>query len=220
MEINDEIQEVLGNHKNLVYHLESNSLCGELFDPDGDSYEVKIELGNYPKFFPTVYEVGGRIPRKANRHIYTDTGSCCFTTAAKSQILLKTKIKSLLNFVNEIVIRYFENNSFYEINGFYFGQEYSHGKDGIIEAYKDILQIDDTIQVAKTLIQASNEKPLKIHQNCYCGSGRRLRKCTNGKHLINYRKLFLIDKEVIKLDLKSFEEEIDRFLKSKSDDQS
>lgn len=220
MDVNDEIKEVLAKHKSLVYHLESNSLGGELFLPDGDSYEVRIDLDSYPRFFPTVYEVGSRIPIKMDRHIYTDSKACCLTTRAISQILLKTKIKSLLDFIDEIVIRYFENNSFFEINGYYFGQEYSHGKQGIMEAYKDILQIDDAIQVAKALIQVSDNKSLKLHQNCYCSSGRRLRKCTNGKHLMNFRKLFLIEKDVIKSDLQSFEEEIDKYLKSKSDSQS
>jgi hypothetical protein len=91
MDISKEIKAVLTKHKGLVHHFKNNSLSGELFLPDGDCYDLLIELGSYPKFFPTVYETGGRIPIKMDRHMYTDTSSCCFTTGAKSQVLLKTK---------------------------------------------------------------------------------------------------------------------------------
>jgi len=213
MQIDQQIVEVLNKHNSFLYSEEDNTLSGSLLLPDGDSYEVVVELEPYPKFFPTVYETGGRIPKKMDRHIYPEPGSCCFTTTAKSQILLKTKITTLLRFMDEVVVKYFENNSFYEINKKYFGEEYSHGYNGIIEGYKDILKIDDVIIVAKTINQAINEKSLKLHQNCYCGSGRRLRKCVRGVHLNNLRNLYLIDKNVLRNDLLKFEEAIDAHLK-------
>ena len=94
MDISNQIDEVLAKHKGLIYHSEDYTLSGELILPEGDSYELRIVLSQYPRFFPTVYETGGRIPVKMDRHMYTDSGSCCFTTSAKSQILLKTKITS------------------------------------------------------------------------------------------------------------------------------
>ena len=212
MHHNDQINEVLNCHNGLVFNSSSNTLEGELFLPDGDSYDVLINLNNYPRIFPTVHEIGGRIPKKMDRHVYPDSGSCCFTTRAKSQILLKTIVKSLLDFIDEILIRYLENNSFYELNKRYYTEEYSHGKLGIIEGYKDILQIDDTIKVAKTLINVAKSKKLIIHQNCYCDSGRRLRKCHRGKHLNNLRKLYMVDKDILMQDLNSFNEAIDVYL--------
>ena len=87
MDISNQIDEVLAKHKGLIYHLEENALSGELVLPEGDNYEIRIVLEQYPQFFPMVYETGGRIPVKMDRHMYTDSGSCCFTTSAKSQIL-------------------------------------------------------------------------------------------------------------------------------------
>ena len=95
MDINTEIEGVLLKHTSLLYDRLTNKLEGKLFISESDYYDVEIEIKPYPLFFPTVYEVGERIPKKAYRHIYTDTGSCCFTTLAKSQILLKTKILTL-----------------------------------------------------------------------------------------------------------------------------
>lgn len=212
MRIEEQINEVLDFHNGLVFKSISNTLEGELFLSEGDSYEVIINLNDYPNYFPTVHEIGGRIPIKMDRHVYPDSGSCCFTTRAKSQVLLKTIVKSLLDFIDEILIRYLENNSYYELNNRYYTEEYSHGKLGIIEGYKDILQIDDTIKIAKTLIKVYKSKKLVIHQNCYCDSGRRLRKCHRGKHLSNFRKLHLVDKDILKQDLNSFNEAIGVFL--------
>lgn len=213
MDLQEQINDVLEFHKGLVYNSLSNTLEGEIFLPDGDCYDVSILVDGFPKNFPRVSENGGRIPKKMDRHVYPDSGNCCFTTRAKSQILLKTVLKSLLDFVDEILIPYLENNSYYEINNEYYTEEYSHGNLGIIEGYKDILQIDDTIKVAKTMINAVKSKKLVIHQNCYCGSGRRLRKCCRGKHLNNLRRLYMVDKDVIEQDLNSFNEAIDNYLK-------
>lgn len=211
MPIEEQINEVLDFHDGLVFNSINNTFEGELFLPDGDSYDVLININSYPNTFPTVHEIGGRIPKKMDRHIYPESGSCCFTTGAKSQILLKTVVKSLLDFVDEILIRYLENNSYYELNNRYYTEEYSHGKLGIIEGYKDILQIDDTIKVARTLIKVAKSKKLVIHQNCYCESGRKLRKCYRGKHLNNLRKLYMVDKDILMNDLNSFNEAIDDY---------
>lgn len=205
MDINKEIEDAILKHKGLVYHLESNSLSGELFLPDGDSYEVRIELEPYPIFFPTVYEIGGRIPVKMNRHIYTDTSSCCFTTGAKSQIFLKTKITSLLKFIDEIVVRFFENNSYYEINGAYCYDEYDHGSVGVIQSYQDILGITDITVICSLMLQRLQNKKLRIKDLCYCNSGQNLKKCNGGLHSNNYRLFRIIAKEVLLNDLKHFE---------------
>ena len=222
MHLKKQIDEVLDSHNGLVFNSISNTFKGELFLPDGDSYEVLINMNSYPRIFPTVYEIGGRIPIKMDRHVYPDSGSCCFTTSAKAQILLKTVVKSLLDFIDEILVRYLENNSYYELNNSYYTDEYSHGKLGVIEGYKDILQIDDSIKIAKTLIKVLKSKKLVLHQNCYCDSGKRLRKCHRGKHLSNLRKLYMVDKEILNQDLNSFNEAINVYIeeqKNKKDTQ-
>jgi len=204
MGISKEIEDVLTKHKGLVYHLGSHSLSGELFLPDDDSYDVVIKLDMYPELFPTVLEVGGRIPNKLDRHMYVDSGSCCFTTAAKSQVLLKTKIKSLLTFIDEIVIRYFQNNSYFEINKKYCYDEYDHGSMGIVQSYQDILDINDVKSIGRLMLQRLQNKKLSIRDLCYCNSGQSLKKCNSGLHCNNYRLFRMIDKEILHNDLKYF----------------
>lgn len=204
MEINDQIKEVLRTYNGLEYHSEKNELRGNLLLPDGDSYEVIIKLAPYPKFFPTVFETGGRIPIKLDRHMYTDSGSCCFTTGAKSQILLKTRITTLLKFVDEIAIRYFENNSYYEINGEYCFEEYDHGSLGVVQSYQDILGETDVKSIAILMLQCLKNKKLRIRDLCYCNSGQTLKKCSSGVHRRNYKLFRLIGKEVFQNDLLHF----------------
>jgi len=205
MDISNQIDEVLAKHKGLIYHSEDDSLSGELVLPEGDSYELRIVLDSYPQFFPKVYETDGRIPVKMDRHMYTDTGSCCFTTSAKSQILLKTKITSLLKFVDEIVVRYLENNSFYEINGKYCYGEYNHGSMGIVQSYQDILGITDIKIIGRLMVQRLQNKKLRIKDLCYCNSNQSLKKCHNGLHCNNYRLFRMIDKDVLYNDLHHIE---------------
>ena len=204
MDIRHEIEEVLKKYPALIHHLENNSLSGELFLPEGDSYEILMFLNNYPDHFPIVIETGGRIPKKLDRHIYTDSGSCCFTTAAKAQILLKTKIISLVKFIDEIVIRYFQNNSFYELNNKYCFEEYEHGSLGIIQSYQDILGIQEVQSIIRLIIQRLKDKKLTIRDECYCGSKLTLKKCNGGIHCKNYRLFRMVDKSILRSDLNHF----------------
>ena len=177
MELKSQIEEVLIHYPDLSYNEINNSIYGELFISKDDSYDVTIELEPYPKHFPKVFEVSERIHRKVTRHTYSDSGSCCLSTQAKAQILLKTHINTLYQFVKEIVIPYFQNNSYFEINGHYKTEEYSHNKLGIIEGYRDILQTSNDYRIAQIMLHRIERKKLKMHDLCYCGSGKFIKKC-------------------------------------------
>lgn len=203
MPILEEVDEVLNKYKELKYDKSENKIFGSLFIGQSDFYNIEIVLAGYPNHFPFVYEIDERIPRKVERHIYPKFGNCCFTTRAKEQILLKTKIKSLLSFVKEILVPYLRNNSFYEINERYFGDEHSHNQvDGIVEGYQDILGISDVLRIG-TLIYSEvfKNSKLKIRDNCYCGSGLKMKHCNNGQHTLLYRNFRKIDKSLLKNDL-------------------
>jgi hypothetical protein len=47
-----------------------------------DRYSVRIVFpDSYPRELPAVQEVGGRIPRTADRHVFSDSGNCCVLLA-------------------------------------------------------------------------------------------------------------------------------------------
>jgi len=202
MAVEKEVKIALSKHRGLNYDELGSRVFGELWISDDDSYDVEIDLKGYPRFFPSVYETSERIPRdNPNRHVYTDTGSCCLTTRAKGQILLRTEVTSFLLFIDKVVIPYFQNNSFYELNYKYFDEEYSHGPLGIVESYAEILQLTNPLQIASTLYNLITNGKLRVHNPCYCGSGIPLKKCKNGLHDKCYRNLRKVDKDVIKYDL-------------------
>lgn len=201
MDINKEIDEVLFLYKTLSYKSSTNQISGELFIGKNDSYYILIELNSYPSIFPTVFETGERIPKKAHRHIYTDTGSCCLTTQAKAQVLLKTQITSLTLFLKEIVIPYFQNNSYFEINKKYKTDEYSHGGSGIVEGYRDILKMSNDYLITKLIYERIMGGKLNIRNNCYCGSSISLKKCNQGLHDMSYRNFKKINIELLEHDL-------------------
>ena len=204
MDISKQIKQVQQTYKTLKYSAQVNELSGELFISPLDSYNIVINLESYPTSFPHVYEVDERIPKKVERHIYTDTGSCCLTTKANAQIMLKTKIKTLKLFIEQIVVPYFMNNSYYELNGKYKTDEYSHNGLGVIEGYRDILKTTNDMAIAYLIYHRVNGKKLKIHAPCYCGSKQALKKCCNGKHDKAYRLFRLIEKDVLAEDFLNF----------------
>ena len=202
MDISQQIIEVERNFPLLIFSPEKNEFSGEIFISETDSYQIRIDIKSYPKFFPGVYETEERIPNKPDRHIYTNTSGCCLTTNAKAQILLKTKIKSLNLFVKDIVIPYLQNNSYFEIHKKYKTSEYDHHHQGVVDSYKDILQINDELIIAKTIYHRLNNPKLKIHQPCFCGSGIKLKNCSRSAHDKAYRDFKLIDKELLEFDFR------------------
>lgn len=197
MEIKKQISDLLNKYKDLKYFEDKNIIVGKMYLSENDFYEISIDLSPYPKRFPSVEETSERIPKKADRHIYTDDGTCCFTTTAKAQILLKTKIKSLESFVRLIVVPYLENNSYYEINKKYFTEEYSHNIKGILEGYRDILGLDNDYKIVATMYDRITNNEAKYQSKCFCGGTKPLRKCSNGRHFKNYNKLKLIDRNTL-----------------------
>ena len=201
MDINKQIDVLLTKYKDLIYIKNKNIIEGKIYVSENDFYEVSIDLSSYPLRFPAVEEVGERIPKKADRHIYTDSGTCCFTTVAKSQILLKTRIKTLEAFIKLIVLPYFNNNSFFELNQKYFTDEYSHGTKGILEGYADVLEIKNNFKIVTILYDRLINNEAMYKSKCYCGGIKPLRNCSTGKHFKNYNNFKLIKRATISSDL-------------------
>ncbi len=201
MDINHQVEEVLKRFPTLTYRADEKELIGELFITDNDSYDIRIILGKYPNEFPAVYETEERIPKKVERHIYTDSGSCCLTIRAKAQILLHTKVKTLSIFIQDVVIPYFQNNSYFEINKKYKTEEYSHNSFGVIEGYRDILLTNNDLLIAQLMAKRVEGQKLKIQNPCYCGSGAKMKKCSSGRHDQCYREFKMISKELLTHDL-------------------
>ncbi len=196
----DEIQKILYRYSDLEFDHETQKFRGNIYLSDTDYYEVIIDLSPFPRLFPDVYEVGERIPQKLDRHKFNNSDKCCITTRANAQVLIKTKIKSITEFFDRVLVPYLKNNSYYEINRHYFQGEYSHDKTGILEGYQDILGIEDPVIIASIINSRIKGAKLTIRDECFCGNRLTLKKCSS--HLDNYRRFRLIDKDVLVGDLR------------------
>ena len=171
----------------LKYINEERAFIGYIEIDEDDKYYLKIDISDFPSKFPKVYEIGERIPRKADRHINRDN-SLCFTTKANEEILLRTTITDLISFFNLILIPYLINNSYFEINKEYKFGEYSHFPDiSTYETYRDILGIDNFERIAVILKAIAKGKKFRPNEICYCGSGKKIKKCKN--HESAYRNI-------------------------------
>ncbi|MEM6684649.1 MAG: hypothetical protein AAF617_02545 [Bacteroidota bacterium] len=207
MRIKDQIEKVQIAFPELIYNEEAHTLKGELEAFPNDVYTVLIELDPWSTHFPRVYEIGERIPKKIDRHVYTTKGNCCFTTPRLEEIYLKTKVKTLLQFVQHIVLPYLQNNSYYEHYQEYKFGEFSH-TDSTLESYQTLLGVEDRMLIYNILLNYYNGKKLTAKSDCYCGSKRTLRKCTKGNHKRGYELLKYIDKEHMASDIKILIREI------------
>ncbi len=200
MDIKQQIDDVLERFPELTFNHQENTFTGEIAVFENDFYSVLIDIDRWNNGFPKVYEIGERIPHELDRHVFEDTGNCCFTTPRLEEIYLKTKVKTLAHFIERIVVPYLQNNSYYELYKTYFFGEFSHS-DAILETYQTLLKITDPSKVVLVLCEYFQENRRTDKDSCYCGSGKTFRKCNNGLHKIGYQQLEYINKKHIENDL-------------------
>lgn len=197
MVINNQIDIILKKYTFLTFNSEESCFIGVVQVDEDDKYNLKIDINN-KLFFPRVYELDGRIPKKADRHINSDY-SLCFTTKANELILLKTKVKDLISFFDLVLVPYLLNNSFYEINKHYKFGEYNHnGHISTYETYCDILNIDNFELISNFLNEISKGRKIRPNEICYCGSKVKIKKCKN--HEIGYRNIKKIPSKKLSID--------------------
>ena len=141
-----------------------------------DAYDVKVQvLGDFPQGEPLVYETGGRIPKIAARHVFPECGTCCL--GVWEEWLSTASEHSFSEFLVGPLQNYFISQSYFELNCEWPFGERSHGIDGIVESYADVLGIKKEFKVVVAHLKTLSLPVAKGHLFCPCGSGKRLRHC-------------------------------------------
>ena len=147
--------------------------------PEGpyDSFNVEIHvLPSFPFHEPKVFEVGNRIPKVADRHVYPNVGNCCL--CVWEEWLLCSPKHSFEAFLTGVLHDYFVGQTCFEAKGEWPFGERSHGVLGILESYADILCLNtNNIEIIAEHLTVLSRDELKGHCFCPCGSGKRLRNC-------------------------------------------
>ena len=140
-------------------------------------YLIEVTLPtDSPRGFPVVREVGGRIPRIPDRHVYAN-GVACVALEDAFWFEYPDGL-GLLEFLNGPLRSYFASQSLMEM-----GEtepwpigEWAHGVEGIFQFYSDALGIKDPLVILDCL-KLLERGEVKGHWLCPCKSGEKLRKC-------------------------------------------
>lgn len=178
-----EAKEVVEKYKELSFKIEDGVPCifGSLLLTDeygviDDAYQIEIKaVPNYPNKFPSVFEIGGRIPKNYDWHIFEDTGNCCIASPPEEIIICNNGI-TLVSFIDNQVRNYFYSQIFRNQNG-YFLKERSHGAKGWIEFFEETFMTDNIFNIEFGLNQIIQGKKIDRVSTCFCGSGKKYRKC-------------------------------------------
>lgn len=150
-------------------------------------FEIRMELPElYPRCEPKVFEVGGRIPREAERHINPD-GDCCVTVW--ENWLVTADDHSFSSYLNGPLNEYFLGQFWFERAGKWPFGERAHGLPGLEEAYADALEIPNKRKGLLYHLRLLSHDWPKGHWPCPCNSGKRLRHCHHGDLMAMHRRV-------------------------------
>jgi hypothetical protein len=143
-----------------------------------DRYGVELELArDDPRGLPTVWEIGGRIPRTPERHV-NPTGTLC-VCLPDAYWAANPRGLTVLQFLAGPVRNFLLGNSLVERGEPWPFGEWDHGGKGAEDFYGDLVGTRDATAIHEYLVCLSKPK-LKGHWTCPCGSGKRLRDCHLG----------------------------------------
>ncbi len=155
-----------------------------------DSYEIEITITeNYPNELPDVKEIGGRIPRTLNFHVFPKEETLCMGSPLRSMIKIN-KNPSLNGFVHSCLIPYLYSVSKKLIYGddFSFG-ELDHNREAVLYDYADLLGLEKKEQVITTLKLLGMKKRIANKLKCPCNCGKRLSFCRFHSKILVLRKI-------------------------------
>lgn len=152
----------------------------DLTGPDGEvveSYQVKmLYTDNFPRAYPKVYETGGKFQRqRSSMHINGD-GTLCLNSEPGEAIDTHRGMDTC-SFIEKVLLPNLAWRTYSLEQPADKLAEFSHGIEGTIESYQEILQTDAP-RTAIAILDAHISKSLP-HRNerCLCGSGKKFKNC-------------------------------------------
>jgi hypothetical protein len=161
------------------------SAVKEGYEPIEDEFELRWDvLEGFPKRIPLVFETKGRIPVGYHK---LENGALCLGSPIRQRMILADH-PTLSGFVEDLVVPYLYNRSYFEKHDCLPVGELEHGSPGLIEDYQQLFGVESgeaclgMLQMLGLKKRNANKKP------CPCGSGLRVGKCHN-KVLKPFRNL-------------------------------
>jgi len=158
--------------------------------PDGtviaDSYTIRLEIpASFPDSIPSVWEVSERIPRDYHKLV---GNKLCLGAPTQLRMVIAGS-RSLLKFVEQLVVPYLYGHSYFErYQQMPFG-ELDHGAKGIRDFLRDLFDAIAAERPEEFLRLTSVRKRDANKKRCPCGSKRRLGRCHN-RRVNHLRRIF------------------------------
>ncbi len=172
-----------------------------------DCYEIMILTGENP--YPCVYETGDRLKKFAEEikrplvdmHIFPTTEKLCLSHPIYILEIVKQGC-SIQIFFEKLVIPYFYFHSYWQKFGDMPWFNLKHGDLGILEGLTNLKQYIITQEsisialnhlsdqtIAKLKLHLESGSKLKINDECFCNSGRKVKHCCKERAMKGFNVL-------------------------------
>lgn len=182
--LNRDIKNLLSKYPEFI-EVDSRALHGvyRIIEQGKSLGEYEIEMlipESYPMQRPKVREIGGKIPRKADFHVFPSEGWFCLSVPEESGKLWRPDISDLLSFLDGPVRAYLAKQKYFETMNMWPQGERSHGLEGRLEFYREAIQAQDDKELWR-FIKVMSKSMLNKNGSCPCSSGLTIAKCHLGK---------------------------------------
>jgi len=146
-----------------------------------EQFKVELVFADHPsRSLPSLREVGGKVPYEpgqgnADRHVNPD-GSACLHIEEEWWLQHPEGGLAVQELLRGPIYHWLVGQVMYEADGEWPWEARSHGTDGVLEAYQELLGVPD-LQAAMRCLRALQRKRLHPRGDCPCGSGQTLEDC-------------------------------------------
>ncbi|WP_420635832.1 SEC-C metal-binding domain-containing protein [Candidatus Palauibacter sp.] len=156
-------------------------VTGTLRLDSGIGFSIHLEIpGNYPRGIPKLRLDPKEIPWEIDRHVYPESGIACLCVSSEYRKHWPPG-SDLTDFLVVLVQPFLVGQAYYQAHGHWPpGLGRSHGVEGIIEAYRELLTPLGSMEppvITNFMRLLARPSDPGGHETCPCGSGRRLREC-------------------------------------------
>lgn len=157
------------------YHFNGRHEGGIVID---EVFQLKFVFDiTSPYFKPIVYEKSTVIPRDNHHHINSDNSLCL---GSEIELFLLLRKNPSMKYFIENILDPFIYKAMLKVKGIeseFIGGELSHGDDGILESFRDLLKLKSVDEAHQAIELICMKKRLANKKNCPCQCGKRLGKC-------------------------------------------
>jgi hypothetical protein len=130
---------------------------------------------DYPETVPVLFCRDPAIPRIIDRHVMKN-GMGCLCIASERQRYFPPQ-SNIVTFLRNLVEPFLFGQHWYDLTGRWPTEDRSHGPQGIVEAYQEMLGIDNFKTILNFMELLARKTEAKGHLLCPCGNRKNLRDC-------------------------------------------